>query len=193
MKDDRNFNIQNFYSLIADNTKDFSGRNWLFTQIKEWLSDPNGLRYLLITGKAGTGKSTIAARLWEISEGLIKDPHLEKELSAIYVCSAREDESINPISFSKSLSKQLVKRDIDFAKELIENSKGDEFKKITISSNIKNSTANQINGIIINIKEINVYGVSPIILFSTIFREPLEYVLNKNPNKKFVLLIDALD
>lgn len=74
-----------FYSLISDKTKDFVGRSdWLFPQISKWLSDPNGSRYFLITGKAGTGKSAIAARLWEISEGKINDDNLKKGfLSAI--------------------------------------------------------------------------------------------------------------
>ncbi len=81
-----------FYSLIEEKTKDFVGRSgWLFPQIKEWLSNPNSSRYFLITGKAGTGKSAIAARLWEISEGRVNDPYLDKGfLSAIHVCATRE-------------------------------------------------------------------------------------------------------
>lgn len=47
------FNIQNFYSLISEKTKDFIGRSdWLFPQIKKWISDTNGSRYFLITGKS---------------------------------------------------------------------------------------------------------------------------------------------
>jgi len=89
------FNTQTFYSLISEKTKDFVGRSkWLFPQIRDWISDSKGSRYFLITGKAGTGKSAIAARLWEISEGKIKNLHLEKQfLSAIHVCVAREGKS----------------------------------------------------------------------------------------------------
>jgi len=74
-----NGQIENgFYSLISDKTKNFKGREWLFSEIKSWLADPNCLRYFLITGKAGTGKSAISARLWQISEGTETDEDLER-------------------------------------------------------------------------------------------------------------------
>jgi hypothetical protein len=76
-----------FYSIIEKKTVDFIGRSsWLYPQIKDWLSAPNGSRYFIITGKAGTGKSAIAARLWEISEGKIEDPHLDKDFLMQFMC-----------------------------------------------------------------------------------------------------------
>src|SRR6185312_1585916 len=61
----------NFYSLISEKTQDFVGRKWVFDEIDNWLSDDlqNRKKYFIITGKAGCGKSTIAARLIEISNG----------------------------------------------------------------------------------------------------------------------------
>src|SRR6476619_3434654 len=62
---------QGFYSLIANKTKDFVGRKWVFDEIDNWLNDNSKDRkkYFIVTGKAGFGKSTIAAKLIEISRG----------------------------------------------------------------------------------------------------------------------------
>src|SRR4051812_40294946 len=62
---------QNFYSLISEKTKDFVGRKWVFDEIDNWLSGDSQSKpkYFIVTGKAGFGKSTIAAKLIEISNG----------------------------------------------------------------------------------------------------------------------------
>src|SRR6185312_14565250 len=158
-----------FYSLIENKTEDFVGRsNWLFPQIKEWLSDPNGSRYFLITGKAGTGKSAITARLWEISEGKIKDPFLKPcFLKAIHVFVSRGIGSTDPRLFPKSLAKQLIHNVKGFETELIKSSSDDGIRNYNISSEINDSTANEIRGI--NIENLNTGNVSPIILFNRCF------------------------
>ena len=150
------FNFQNYYSLISEKTKDFVGRSeWLFPQIRDWLSDSNGSRYFLITGKAGTGKSAIAARLWEISEGKINDPFLKPGfLKAIHVFVSRGIGSTDPRLFSKSLAKQLIHNVKGFETELIKCSSDGGIKNLNISSEIKDSTANEITGI--NIENLNI-------------------------------------
>ncbi|HET6715841.1 MAG TPA: hypothetical protein VFG90_01835, partial [Nitrososphaeraceae archaeon] len=67
--------INNFFSVIYKKTEDFSGREWVFTEIDNWLNydQVNRQRYFIITGKAGSGKSTIAARLIEISNGIVNE------------------------------------------------------------------------------------------------------------------------
>ena len=52
-----------FSAYIIDRTKDFTGREWVFAEIDRWLGDTAGPRYFVITGRPGTGKSAIAARL----------------------------------------------------------------------------------------------------------------------------------
>ena len=81
-----------YYSSISEKTKEFEGREWLFSIINGWVQDNNGARYFLITGKAGTGKSAIAARLWEKYEyknvQSSQKYKMEKGfISAIHVCS----------------------------------------------------------------------------------------------------------
>lgn len=184
--------IQNFYSFISEKTKDFVGRGWLFLQIRDWLSDPNGSRYFLITGKAGTGKSATAARLWEISEGVIINPFLKPGfLKAIHVFVSRGIGSTDPRLFPKSLAKQLIYNVDGFATELIKSSSDDGIKNLNISSEIKNSIAKEITGI--NIENLNTNNASPLVLFNKFVLEPLKYIIQKNPYEKIVFLIDALD
>jgi len=186
------FKIQNYYSLISEKTKDFVGRSeWLFPQIRDWLADSNGSRYFLITGKAGTGKSAIAARLWEISEGKINDDDLKKGfLSAIHVCSARDYRSSLHDVFSKSLVKQILIKEPKFFQEILDDSNDDK-KEINIQVNQRENQAERIIGIYIDKFNINVNR--PKELFNKLFLEPVESFLNKNPDKKIVVLIDALD
>ena len=65
---------QNFFSLISEKTKDFVGIKWVFDEIGNWLNDDsqNKPKYFIVTGKAGSGKSTIAAKLIKISKGVVE-------------------------------------------------------------------------------------------------------------------------
>ena len=40
-----------FSAYIAERTKDFTGREWVFAEIDRWLADPNAPRYFIITGE----------------------------------------------------------------------------------------------------------------------------------------------
>ena len=53
----------NFYSLISEKTKDFVGRKWVFDDLDNWLNDEqqNKPKYFIVTGKAGSGKSTYSS------------------------------------------------------------------------------------------------------------------------------------
>jgi len=176
-----------FYSLIEDKTGDFAGREWLFSEIKFWLNNPNSPRFFLITGKAGTGKSALSARLWQISEGQVKDKNLEKGfLDAIYVCSSRESQSRDPIFFTESLATQLSNRYADFAK----GSAIEYTKRVEINAHMTNIQAGgNVTGATLNID----VGSDPNIIFDKKVRDPLQIIIQKNPNKRIVFLIDALD
>lgn len=50
-----------FAGFIQDRTKDFTGREWVFTEIERWLADPEGPAFFIITGEPGVGKLAIAA------------------------------------------------------------------------------------------------------------------------------------
>ena len=48
--------------LIADRTRDFTGRTWVLDEVAEWL-DKGQERFLFITGEPGSGKTALAAWL----------------------------------------------------------------------------------------------------------------------------------
>ena len=49
-----------FPAYIADRTRDFVGREWVFDEIDAWLADPDAPRYFIITGEPGIGKTAIS-------------------------------------------------------------------------------------------------------------------------------------
>jgi hypothetical protein len=53
--------IFDFAAYIANRTRDFTGREWVFAEIDRWLSDPDGPCYFIITGEPGIGKTAITA------------------------------------------------------------------------------------------------------------------------------------
>ena len=52
-----------FSTYIADRTRDFVGREWIFAEIDRWLEDPAAPRYFIITGEPSIGKTVIPTRL----------------------------------------------------------------------------------------------------------------------------------
>lgn len=82
-----------FADVIQDRTKDFTGREWVFTEIDHWLADPIGPLLFIITGKPGVDKSAIAA--W-LTQG--------RDLATYHFCIARQANTIDPIFFAQSLS-----------------------------------------------------------------------------------------
>ena len=198
--------VNNFFSLISEKTDDFSGREWVFNEINNWLNyDPvNRQRYFIVTGKAGSGKITIAARLIEISSGIVKEndgtningqdirlpfSKIKKDfLDASYVISFKDNLSTNPKTLSESLSYQLAYKYTLFYSELIKSAKT---SNINIDASQQQIDAETVEGSSI---VINIHG-SPtaISVFNDLIRTPLESFLRKSPQKELIILIDGLD
>ena len=51
--------VIDYGSYIAERTKDFTGREWAFRAIDDWLGDPGGARVFMLTGKPGCGKTDL--------------------------------------------------------------------------------------------------------------------------------------
>ena len=54
--------VFDFSDLIHKHTESFVGRGWLFSKIETWLNEPDEVRFCIITGEPGVGKTAIAAR-----------------------------------------------------------------------------------------------------------------------------------
>src|SRR5688572_20206352 len=101
-----------FSSLIAERTQHFSGRGWVFERINHWLADPNGGRVFLLAGGPGSGKTAIAARLAQASEGSAKLAGCDRLqggfLTYMHFWQAGLDSTLSPIPFVQALSEALA-------------------------------------------------------------------------------------
>src|SRR5215217_428423 len=114
-----------FRVFITEKTESFTGRDWVFEEIDEWFSPSDEPRFLLLTGKPGSGKTAIAARLCQFALGEATPPdglnlfNSGNFLSAYHFCSARDSNWIDPRSFVWSVALQLAQRHEEFAKALV--------------------------------------------------------------------------
>jgi hypothetical protein len=92
----------------------FSGRQWVFAAIDEWLSAAGGSRVFLLAGGPGTGKTAIAARLVQASRGEVNvSAHASLgsgALSFAYFCQATRPTTLLPLRFVQSMSATLASR-----------------------------------------------------------------------------------
>jgi thioredoxin-like negative regulator of GroEL len=180
-----------FTSYIIERTTNFTGREWVFQAINDWLADPDGARSFLLKGEPGSGKTAISARLSQFSQGLSSPnglPHLTQGyLSAIHFCSARDTTWIDPLAFAGSLATQLANRYPAYLKIL-----EDLHQEKHIEIDVKQTVQEVINGQMIGVL-INVSGPSPESAFNRVVREPLKALLDGGVTDQVVILVDALD
>ena len=184
--------VIDFSSYISEQGDLFTGREWVFQAIDDWLEKPTGSRYFLLTGEPGSGKTAIASRLSQFSEGVVPPPkgltHLSFHfLSAIHFCSARDSRWIDPHVFAASLALQLADRYPSYAQALAEKS-GDRQIHIEVQQQVEQG---QATGVVIN--HLAVSGVVPEDAFNRVVREPLEAVLRNEFDQQVIILVDALD
>src|SRR5713226_9169738 len=115
--------VFDFTRYIAERTRDFAGREWVFQAVNDGLANPAGSRYFLLTGEPGSGKTAIASRLSQFSQDSIPAPAGTKRLtrhflSAVHFSSARDSHWINPYTFTKSLAMQLAEHYQAYAQAL---------------------------------------------------------------------------
>jgi hypothetical protein len=184
--------VIDFTGYLTERTAHFTGREWVFQAINDWLADPDGSRYFLLTGEPGSGKTAIASRLVQFSNGVATPPaelsHLTHGfLSAVHFCSARDSRWTNPYVFAESLAVQLAERYPVYAKALVEKS-GDRQVHIEVQQYLGQGKA---IGVMIN--HLDISGVSPEDAFNRIVREPLEVLFRSGFDQQVVILIDGLD
>jgi hypothetical protein len=187
-----------FNNLISERTRNFAGREWVFQEIDDWLANPAGHRFFLLTGEPGSGKTAIASRLAQFSHGQFSPPQDLDQLapgclSAMHFCSARDRRWTNPHVFTESLALQLSARYPAYAKALADKS-ADRRLNINVEQRVQEvASGGEVSGVVMVIKNLNVGAVSPEDAFILVVREPLEAIFHDGHNEQVVILVDALD
>ena len=142
---------------VSDRTFNFTGREWVFQAIRQWLSDSNGSRYFLLTGEPGAGKTAISDRLSQFSQSPIPlHPNLLPGfLRAIHHCSARDSTTVDLKNFAQAIALQLAHHIPPFAQVL----KDIGEKQVNIHVDLSIETANDSTIQAVVIQNLNLAGV----------------------------------
>jgi hypothetical protein len=168
-----------FRSIIADRTRDFVGREWVFAEIDRWLADPEGPPFFLITGEPGIGKSAIAARLTQV-----------RDLAAYHFCIARQAPTTDARTFVRSLSLQLAQYCQPFARALAQ--VGNAQISIQVSQTVNHiASGGEVNGVVIQNLDLGQTGVREAFVLTIL--EPLWAVGSSGWQQPLVIVVDALD
>ncbi|MEG4197265.1 ATP-binding protein [Microcoleus sp. Pol12A5] len=171
-----------FDDVIATLTKDFTGREWLFEEIDNWLANSDK-QFFILTGEPGLGKSAIAAQF-------IQNQRDKNNIVVYHFCIAGRGGTTEPNNVLQSLAAQLMKYfPYDYAEALVNTIKPFHLSvnvNITIET-IKNS---EVQGMVIN----NLYTSYPQEVLDIVLRKPLKAIdLSQTQKQAIVILIDSLD
>jgi tetratricopeptide (TPR) repeat protein len=184
-----------FSDYIAYRTERFTGREWAFHAINNWLAGSEVSRFFILSGEPGSGKTAVAGRLEQFSRGEIRPPEnltylTHNFLSAVHFCSARDRLWIDPRAFAKSLALQLANRYSAYAEALAENS-GNQQIRIEVDQQVQHMEGGEVSGVVI--KNLEIRGGSAEDGFIRLVREPLEALFQGGHDEQVVILVDALD
>src|SRR5437867_416210 len=92
-----------FTTYVIEHTRDFTGREWVFQEVNDWLAKHGAARSFLLTGEPGSGKTGIVSRLVQFAQKQVPPGNLPSLspnfLSATHFCSARDSRWISPHTF----------------------------------------------------------------------------------------------
>lgn len=165
-------------------TQYFTGRDWLFKEIDDWLKNKDN-RFFLLTGEPGIGKSAIAAQLTQI-------PNID--ITAYHFCRDRDVETVRPERILRSLAAQLAKKLPDYGQALA-NSIKPHLLQVQSNIDIQSVSNSQITAVHIeNLKpsdpenELDILIRAPFAELQKMYAEK-----QQQPPNSAVILINSLD
>lgn len=185
--------LHKFAQYASEHTDDFVGREWVFKRLHRWLADRQAVRFFVIQGNPGSGKTAIAARIFQFSSGAIAAqvirPLLRRDvLSAAHFCYAQNSLWIDPLTFAESLAFQLAPRYLPSS--LLNQS--DAPMTINSIQHVQNALAgSQVANMLIH--HLSITAPSPVHAFLRIVRKPLETLYAAGYKQRITILIDGLD
>jgi WD40 repeat protein len=176
---------------LHEYTKGFTGRAWVFQRIDQWVSSGTSRSYLVVGGP-GAGKTAIAARLVEMSQGEVTSDgcaHLSRGfLFLAHFCRVL-DPGLDPLRFVERLSGQLAAKYPAFRSALLET----DHKDISIEGRVEAvsvETGAHVTGVQVTVK---VGNPSPQVAFDRLIRRPLEVLSGSGLRDEIIVLVDGLD
>jgi WD40 repeat protein len=85
----------------AEKREGFVGREWLFDEVRDWATSPNGEQALLICADYGVGKTAFLSQLVETERAGLP-------IAAYYFCTTEQADTLKPGLFVRRLAKQLA-------------------------------------------------------------------------------------
>ncbi|MBD2066057.1 hypothetical protein H6F93_00635, partial [Leptolyngbya sp. FACHB-671] len=179
-----------FSAYIADRTTNFTGREWVFEAIQNWLTDPKGERFFLLTGEPGSGKTAITARLTQFAQGEVSYPGFDGGfLHAVHFCSARDSVWTDPKNFVRSIALQLAQSIPEFGLALKDI--GEKTNNINVDISVGTAQNSTIQGVVI--QNLTISGLTGQEAFTQVVVNPLRQIREEGFNQPVTILVDSLD
>ncbi|WP_074630583.1 MULTISPECIES: ATP-binding protein [Nitrosospira] len=99
-----------FEEYLAEKRKHFTGRQWMFEEIDEWLETPEASKAFLITGDPGIGKSAIVAQLI--------NNDVSNQIIAHHCCQAGLELTLESWRFVQSIAAMIASRLKEYKNQL---------------------------------------------------------------------------
>jgi WD40 repeat protein len=177
---------------LADVEQEFTGRAWVLERLATWIAGHE--RKFLFVGKAGSGKSALAAHILHAMRGELPSrtesilPNTR--IAYAHFCRARDDPSLDPLRFIEAFSEALARGLPGFEQAL----RAASHERISISGTAAATNVEKgglVGGVIL---QVQVRDLAARPAFDWLIRRPLDALSDvASPREQNVVLIDGLD